>query len=245
MISASACGAVQESQRNAGKGRVEQRALSLDQIPTIVLARRSQPLDRTRDEIGDHRVDRNAIARDQDAGLPGCTEVGGHAARVERTGQCQRAVHLADRAIRADGQQAPPGARIAIAHDQPRRHVADVEQLQPAFGRERSQPRLVAQTLVHPRRDIHSGVKGRGGVSDKLLAEFAAGAGDAEHQRASTGCSGLDHRHPRQAERERAGVVAEFAEAVVAPEFGEAARRLDVGRLGAAAEIKEKWGRDH
>ena len=55
----------------------------------------------------------------------------------------------------------------------------------------------------------------------------------------------LRHGHARQIERQRAIVVAELADAILAPEHRHAARRLDGERIGAVAEI-EKIGRgDH
>ena len=104
-------GAVNEAERDAGIGGVEQRALAFDHIPMIGVARRAQPLDRARDEIGDDRVDRHAVAGDEDAGLAGGAEIGVEAARPHLLFERQRGEHLADRAIGADRQQ--PLARVA------------------------------------------------------------------------------------------------------------------------------------
>ena len=58
------------------------------QPPSV--ARRRQLLDRAGDEIGDDGVDRDALARDQDAGLARRPEIGGMP-RARAPGQCQRA----------------------------------------------------------------------------------------------------------------------------------------------------------
>ena len=78
--------AVEEPQRHAGEGGMEERALALDQVPAVVVARRRELLDRAGDEIGDDGVDRDALAGDQDAGLAGRPEIGGDAALAQARG---------------------------------------------------------------------------------------------------------------------------------------------------------------
>ena len=73
-------GAVEQAQRHPGKGRVEERTLPFDQVPAVVAARRSELLDRARDEVGDHRIDSDAGAGDEDAGLASRPEIGGDSA---------------------------------------------------------------------------------------------------------------------------------------------------------------------
>ena len=104
-------GAVDQPQRDPGIGGVEQRALALDQVPMVGVVGRAQPFDRARHEIGDDRVDRDAVAGDEDAGLAGGAEIGLEPARPHLLFERQRGEHLADRAIGADRQQ--PLARAA------------------------------------------------------------------------------------------------------------------------------------
>ena len=122
--------AVEEPQRHAREGGMEERALAFDQIPAVVGARRRELLDRAGDEIGDDGIDRHALAGDQDAGLAGRPEIGGDAALAQAAGQRDRRDHLADRAIGADGEQAVARPRIALADRQADGRIADVEQPQ-------------------------------------------------------------------------------------------------------------------
>src|SRR3546814_1167911 len=66
--------AVQQAQRNAGVGRMEQRALSFDEVPAAIVARRRDPFGGTGNEIRHHRTDRHAGAGDEDDGLAGRSE---------------------------------------------------------------------------------------------------------------------------------------------------------------------------
>ncbi len=53
------------------------------------------------------------------------------------------------------------------------------------------------------------------------------------------------HAQPRQPERQRTIVMAELADAILAPKRRHAARGLDAERIGAVAEIEEERPRDH
>src|SRR3546814_2081146 len=66
---------MQQAQRNAGIGRMEQRALSFDEVPAAIVARRRDPFGGTGNEIRHHRIDRYAGAGDEDAGLAGSAEI--------------------------------------------------------------------------------------------------------------------------------------------------------------------------
>jgi hypothetical protein len=154
-------------------------------------------------------------------------------------------IHLADRAIGADGEKAPARPGIAVADGQVRRRLADVEQPKTAALGERGQERLVAQPLVEPGRDVHPRFERLRGIVDEVAAEPAAGAGDAEHQGAGARRGAFGHGETGEMEGERAIVVAEFADAILAAERGQAARRLDAHRVRAMAEIEEIRARDH
>ena len=99
--------AVQEPERDSREGGMEQRALSLHELPMVLGRVRRYPLDRAGDEVRRHRVDRHATPRDQHAGLACSAEFSIVAAPPHLRFERQRGVFLADRAIRADGQDAP------------------------------------------------------------------------------------------------------------------------------------------
>src|SRR3546814_1620879 len=87
----------------------------------------------------------HAAAGDQDAGLAGGAEIGGHAARVHRAFEAERRVHLADRTIGADREQTLARAPLAVADRDVWARIAHVvERAAVALGRF-DQCRLVAQ----------------------------------------------------------------------------------------------------
>ena len=86
--------AVEQAQRHAGEGGMEERALALDQVPAVVVARRRELLDRAGDEIGDDGIDRHALAGDQDAGLAGRAEIGGDAPLAQRRGSSASVAYI-------------------------------------------------------------------------------------------------------------------------------------------------------
>jgi hypothetical protein len=205
----------------------------------------SEALDGARDEIGDDGVHRNALAGDQDAGLPCRPEVRREAALAQGRGQRQGRVHLAHRAVRADGEQPVPGAFVAASDGEVGGRLAHVEQLEAALGRQRRQPGLVAQPLVEAGRDVQAGLEGQGRILDEVAAEPAPRARDPKHQRPRPRSDRLRGGKTRKSQGERAIVVAELADAVGRPEGGETSRRLDPNRIGAPAEIEEIGTRDH
>ena len=68
-------GAVQQAEADSGVGGMEQRALPLDHVPVMRVGGRRQPFRGAGDEVGDHRVNADAIAGDEDAGLAGGAEI--------------------------------------------------------------------------------------------------------------------------------------------------------------------------
>src|ERR1700728_1749302 len=98
--------AEQQAERYGSIGRVEYRALALDDVPMVGVRIRTQYLRGARDEIGDHRVYRNAAAGDHDSGLTGGTKVHRHGTLSEGPGQGERGVFLADCTVGPDREQA-------------------------------------------------------------------------------------------------------------------------------------------
>ena len=148
---------------------------------------------------------------------------------LQPAGQGDRRDHLADRAIRADGEQAVARPRIALADRQARR--ADRGHRRACrfrCSRERGEARLVAQPLVEARSHVQPGVQRRRRIVDEIGAELAAGPGDAEHQSPRARRDRLLHAQPRQTERQRTIVVPELADAILAAGTSATpARRLD------------------
>ncbi len=112
---------------NAGIGGVKQRPLALDQIPMVGIVGGGQPLGRAGNEIGDHGVNRHAVAGNKNAGLAGGAKIGLQLLRLQLGLDRQRGVHLADRAIGADGEQALAGAAFAVADAEAARGMAHIE----------------------------------------------------------------------------------------------------------------------
>ena len=109
-------GAVDQTQRHAGIGGVEERALPLDEVPVIRVVRGREPLGGTGDEVGHDRIDRDPAAGDEDAGLPGRAEGAWDAAPAPFGFQRERGVHLADRRVGAHREQALAGSADARPH---------------------------------------------------------------------------------------------------------------------------------
>src|SRR5438309_9847191 len=130
---------------------MEDRALPF--YPEQVAARAAfdhEPLRRSRQEVGDDRVDRDPPPGDGDPGLAGRNEDGTQPALPSLEVELARGRHLPDRAIGADGEhdrrvdveiRSGRGAEI-------RRRLAQVAQLDAAFARELDEARDVPQADV-------------------------------------------------------------------------------------------------
>src|SRR5690242_12998972 len=108
---------------------MEERALALDDVPMVGLARRAQPFGGARDEVGDDGVDRDAGAGDEDAGLTGRAEIRLEATAAQLALDGERGIHLADRAIGADREEPLARALLAGTHLELARRVAHVGEL--------------------------------------------------------------------------------------------------------------------
>ena len=137
---------------------MEQRALSLDDVPVIGVVVRRQVFDRPRHEIGDHRVQRHSVAGHQDARLPGRPEARLHPARQHVPLHRQRRVHLAAGAVGADRQQAFAGPLLAVRDRILDRRDADIVQGRPRPLGGFDQVRLAVQQRVQTRGNIHAGL---------------------------------------------------------------------------------------
>ena len=97
-------------------------ALALDDEHLVVLVREDLFFHRAADEVGNHGVDRAAIALHEHAGLAGGDELGVHAALGQAACHLDGDRHFADAAIVPDGMDAeaidgdvlPPG-HVALA----------------------------------------------------------------------------------------------------------------------------------
>src|SRR5205823_3757573 len=122
-----------KTQADAGIGSMEEGSLALDQIPVLRLVGGREPFDRARDEVGDNRIDGDAIAGYEDARLARRTEISPDAEPLHFPLDRQRRIHLADRTVRADGEQAFSRTPEAIADLELARRMANVEQLPAQF----------------------------------------------------------------------------------------------------------------
>ena len=95
-----------EPERHARVHRVDERALALDeeQLPAALDALDHEALGGAREEVRDDRVDGDSPARDGDARLPRRHEHGLEAAPARLEVELDRHGLLADRAVRADGE---------------------------------------------------------------------------------------------------------------------------------------------
>jgi hypothetical protein len=218
--------AVQQPERHAGERRVEQGALTLDQVPAAVVTIGRDPFGGARDEVGDHCVDRDAAAGDEDPGLPRRAEVRRDAACPELALERQGRVHLADRTVGADGQQPLAGATVALADAEMRRRLADVEQLQPGCRRGRADVGMARQPLMQPGCDIEAGVQRGDHIGDGARAHHAAGVGNADDQGLRALRHSLGEIQMRQPERNGAARAAMLADAQFGPPHRDAARGL-------------------
>ena len=130
---------------------------------------------------------------------PGRPEIGGDAALAKRRVERERRVHLADRAIGADGEQAmarPRNSRCrrpGPAAARGRRRAAG-----PAPARARRATARRAAAGGGPTATFIPASSADRGIVDEVAAELAAGAGDAEHQGPRAGRDRLGHAQPRQ-----------------------------------------------
>src|SRR3546814_5705824 len=74
---------LQQRQRHAGVGGMQQRALPFDDVPVVGAGVGGQRFRGARGEVADHRVQRDAASGDQDAGLAGGAEIDVDAAPFE------------------------------------------------------------------------------------------------------------------------------------------------------------------
>ena len=237
--------AVDQRQRHAGVGGVEEAALALDQVPVVGVVVGRQPLDRAGHEVGDHRVERHAVAGDEDAGLAGGAEGRGHAAGVHLPLHRERGVHLADRAVGADGEAAPAGAALAVGDRVAVRRHADV--VQPAAVRHRrgDELRLVAQQVVQAGGEVEPGASASVEDADPGGRDHPAAVGDADDQRPGPGGGGLGDGHVGQAHVGLAALHAVLADGGVGAPVADALRHLGRERVGRVAEEEQVGGLDH
>ena len=108
---------VEKSQRYSGVKWVDEAALTLDDDKLRILVLQDLLLDRSRDEVADHPVDRNPAAVDHDSCLPRGHKLRAVASAVESTAKLDRGDHLAHAAIVADGMDpvAPEILRHVLA----------------------------------------------------------------------------------------------------------------------------------
>jgi hypothetical protein len=173
-------GAVQEAEADPGEGGVEERALPFHEVPVVSIIGGAEPFDGTRDEVGDDRVDRDALARNQDAGLAGGAEIGLHAARLHLLFQRQGRVHLAAGAVGANGEDALARALRALAGGEGLGRMADIEQASTmALGRLPDRG-AVGEAHVQAGGHVHAGLDAGNDCGGPVLRQDPARIGDPD-----------------------------------------------------------------
>ena len=150
--------AVQQAERHARVGGVEQPALALHEQQVAALgALEHQPLARAGHVVGDHVVDRDPPAGDRNAGLPGRHVDRAQAAIAGRPVQLERHDLLADHRVGADAVDHLHGVRTRerpLGHGQVRGRGAQVAQRDPRArgGRGAARRPRRAGCAARPRR---------------------------------------------------------------------------------------------
>ena len=230
--------AVQQAQRYAGEGGMEQRALTFDQVPAVVVAGRRNPFHRTGNEVGHHRIHRHAGACNEDAGLAGGAEVGLDPAAAQFALHRQRGVHLAHRTVGAHSEQAAPGARLAIAHVQGRR-VACVEQVAAIALRRGHDLRVRGQAFVQAGGHVHAGIQRGDHVAHGFLVHDAARVGHAHDHGVGTQHARLGEIQVRQSQGRGTTAAAELPHAPVRAPERQAARGLRRQVVAGVAQVQQ------
>ncbi len=230
--------AVQEAERHAGVGGVEQRALAFDHVPMLRGGGRAEHLRGARFEVADHRIHRHAAPGDEDAGLPGRAEIDVDAAFRERAREGEGGVFFAERAVGADGEQALAGALLAGSDRDIRRRRADVDKAAAVTRRRSFQLRRIGQTRVHAADDVEAGFERFEQRRDPAVVNRAADIGDADHEPARAARNGLARREERQA-RGDGRAARPFADAALAGPVAQAERGLGVAGFGGVAEEQQ------
>ena len=187
--------AVQQRQADAGEGRMEQRSLPLDHIPVVGIVVRRQRFGGAGGEVRHHRVDGDAGAGDENAGLAGGAKIGFDAALLQFSFDGQRRVLLADGAVGAHRQQTLAAALAASRRGEDGVRMAHVEELAAKAvgglgdGRHVAQPGVQAAGYVQSRFQrgddggvpvLGQGAAGIDGADDQRLRALRGGFGDAD-----------------------------------------------------------------
>src|SRR5882672_4217655 len=224
---------------------MKERTLPFNDVPVIGIVVGRQPFGRACNEIRDDGIDRHARSRDEDPRLAGRTKGGANAPIVERPGNAERGIFLADGAVGAHGEQSPARAlasrrdlelAIGIAHVEERAAVA--------LGRLRDF-RDAAEPRVHPACHIEPGIERRDDRCDPAGREGAADGRDANDESLRARRFRRRWRDFRNFKIDTAGRQAELAGAKLTPPMQQAEGGLGIRVVGDVAEEKEigAWNR--
>src|SRR5689334_6553509 len=177
-------GAVQETERYRGIARVIDRALPFHQHHIgISAALEHQALCRAGNEVGDHRVNRNAPAFDHDSGLAGGDEAGAEPGSIQVFRELELGRHLADVTIGADGEYdvglyllCCTGGNWQVAG-----WLSEIEDLAPAGPGLGGQQGIVTEERVESAPEIAPGVQRFGQPCPPFLRQSAS-LGSDPHQ---------------------------------------------------------------
>src|SRR5579871_60165 len=222
----------EQADRHLQVARVANGTLPLDDVPVPRIVVRREHLGRAGDEVGNDRVDRDAVARDHDAGLAGRPEGAVEASAAQLAVDRERGVLLAARAVGADRQDAAAGALAPGADRKPGRRYADVHE--PRAGRRRrvGEPRQAREADMQSGNNVDSERRGLAKRRNPRRWYSAADGGRADHEALGTGRTRLADRHVRDAGIDAAARQTHLAQAIVAAPVDETETGLakDVAR---------------
>ena len=177
---------MEQAQRDTRVARVDQAALALDQYDVVVLrALEHELFSGTGDEVGDHRVHRDAPPFDENPGLPGRDEAGAMATLHERIAQLELRRHLADVAVTSDRQhdQRVHLGSATIGDRQIRWGPARIEDPHAACCGERGELRIIADEGVQATPDLELLVERTAEPGLPFVGKPSAGGRDPDHHR--------------------------------------------------------------
>jgi hypothetical protein len=193
-------GTVKKTQGYRRKGRMKERALPFNDVPTIVITAGREALDRAGQKIARNRIQGHAITGDKNTGLSGGPEVCQTTAAPEFPLDRKGGIHFANRAICSDRQETPTGAARTVSDRKIISRNANIEKRSTEFGCQIADFAIIAQMLVKTSGDIQAGAKCRQHIPDNAIRHIATFIREAQDQSFGSRRYSFFEVHFRQAE---------------------------------------------
>src|SRR5689334_4736915 len=162
---------------------MEERALAFDYVPMCWGSGWRQHLRCTGYEVRNDGVDRNTVAGDQYSRLPARAEVRIDSTRAHRSCECESGVLLAERAIRADGEQALASAWSSSGNRDQRRWDAHIHEIAAAAFRDCLDFGVLREPHVHATHNVEAGMQALHEAGDPFRGQHPTAVGDADDDR--------------------------------------------------------------